>query len=92
MASSKEATAQNGETVVGKVKIEGEALKEAIKKQVFLFLGRFSVFVLLVFRCDYILPHVRCSVILFCLRCAFFPLLKPHPFNTPNPINIAASS
>jgi len=43
MASSKEATAQNGETVAGKVKLDGEALKDAIKKQVLLSLGRFSV-------------------------------------------------
>lgn len=34
MASSKEAAAQNGEQAAGKVKLEGEALKDAIKKQV----------------------------------------------------------
>jgi len=40
MASSKEATAQNGETVAGKVKLEGEALKDAIKKQVEYYFSR----------------------------------------------------
>jgi hypothetical protein len=34
MASSKEAVAQNGEQGSSKVKLEGEALKDAIKKQV----------------------------------------------------------
>jgi hypothetical protein len=34
MASSKEAVAQNGEQASSKVKLEGEALKDAIKKQV----------------------------------------------------------
>ena len=34
MASSKEAASQNGEQAAGKVKLEGEALRDAIKKQV----------------------------------------------------------
>jgi hypothetical protein len=37
MASSKEAASQNGEQAAGKVKLEGEALRDAIKKQVWLF-------------------------------------------------------
>jgi hypothetical protein len=38
MASSKEAAAQNGEQAASKVKLEGDALKDAIKKQVYSFL------------------------------------------------------
>ena len=34
MASSTEAASQNGEKAAGGVKLEGDALKEAIKKQV----------------------------------------------------------
>lgn len=37
MASSKEAVAQNGEQGSSKVKLEGDALKDAIKKQVITF-------------------------------------------------------
>ena len=38
MASSKEAASQNGEQAASKVKLEGDALKDAIKKQVSLLL------------------------------------------------------
>jgi len=40
MASSKEAASKNGEPAAGKIKLEGEALKDAIKKQVEYYFSR----------------------------------------------------